>query len=95
MERSSLLEGAIAKKQYSEFCENKIQSSETEDKNLCGVSSRYIICWYFMWLILGYPVLHNLIGTSLSEPHTSGKNGVSIAFVKIYVEIQINGASVM
>ena len=35
MERSSLLEGAIAKKQYSEFCEHKIQSSETEeDKNL-------------------------------------------------------------
>ena len=35
LERSSLLEGALAKKQYSEFCEHKIQSSETEeDKNL-------------------------------------------------------------
>ena len=35
LERSSLLEGALAKKQYAEFCEHKIQSSETEeDKNL-------------------------------------------------------------
>ena len=40
-------------------------------------------------------MLHNLIGATLSEPHTSGKNGASVAFVKIYVEIQINGMSVM
>ena len=32
---------------------------------------------------------------SLSEPHTSMKNGTSVAFVKIYVEIQINGITVM
>ena len=48
-----------------------------------------------MWFILGYLVLHNLIGVTLSEPHTSGKNGVSVVFVKIYVEIQINGMSVI
>ena len=48
-----------------------------------------------MWFILGYLVLHNLIGATLSEPHTNGKNGASIVFVKIYVEIQINGTSVM
>jgi len=35
LERSSLLEGALAKEQYMEFCEHKVQSSETEeDKNL-------------------------------------------------------------
>ena len=35
LERSSLLEGALVKEQYSEFCEHKIQSFETEeDKNL-------------------------------------------------------------
>ena len=33
-------------------------------------------------------------GTSLSESHTSRKNGTSIMFAKIYVEIQINGVSV-
>ena len=48
-----------------------------------------------MWFILGYLVLHNLIGASLSEPHTSGKNGMSVVFVKIYVEMQINGMSAM
>ena len=40
-------------------------------------------------------MLHNLIAASLNEPHTSGKNGASVAFVKIYVEIQINGMNVM
>ena len=35
------------------------------------------------------------IGVSLSKPHTSGRNGMSIAFAKIYVEIRINGTSVM
>ena len=35
LERSSLLEGALTKKQYSEFCEHKIQSSKMEeDKKL-------------------------------------------------------------
>ena len=48
-----------------------------------------------MWFILGYLVLRKLIGATLSEPHTSGKNGASVAFVKTYVEIQINGTSVM
>ena len=46
---------------------------------------------YYELLILGYLVLHNLIGTCLSEPYTSGNNGVSIAFLKIYVEIQNYG----
>ena len=50
---------------------------------------------YYELLILGYLALHNLIGTSLSEPYTRGNNGVSIAFLKIYVEIQINGTSIM
>ena len=40
-------------------------------------------------------MLHNLIGATLSEPHTSGKNGVRVVLVKIYLEIQINGTSVM
>ena len=35
----------------------------------------------------------------LGEPHTSGKNGTSegtsVAFAKVYVEIRINGKSVM
>ena len=48
-----------------------------------------------MWFILGYLVLHNLIGVTVSKPHTSGKNGVNVAFVKMYVEIQIDGMSVM
>ena len=38
---------------------------------------------------------NRFIGASLSEPHTSGKNGMSIAFVRIYMEIQINGTNVM
>ena len=33
-------------------------------------------------------------GLSQSEPHTSGKNSTSVAFVKIYVEIWINGTDV-
>ena len=36
--------------------------------------------------------------TLLAEPeqaHTSVKNGMSITFAKIYVEIRINGTSVM
>ena len=32
---------------------------------------------------------------SLSKPHTSSRNGMSVAFTKIYVEIRINGTSVM
>ena len=36
-----------------------------------------------------------LIGASLSEPHTSGKNGMSITFTIIYVEIRISGMSIM
>ena len=40
-----------------------------------------------------------LAAGSLSEPHTSGKNGMSegtsVAFAKIYVEIRINGTSIM
>ena len=35
------------------------------------------------------------IGVSLSKPHTSRKNGMSIAIAKVYVEIRINGTSVM
>ena len=40
-------------------------------------------------------MLHNLIGATLSEPHTSGKNGASVVLVKIYVEIQNYGTSIM
>ena len=36
-----------------------------------------------------------LVGVSLSKPHTSRKNGASIAFAKIYMEIQINGTNIM
>ena len=44
LEKSSLLEGALAKKQYSEFCEHKIQSSETEeDKNLWSFLKVYTV----------------------------------------------------
>ena len=32
---------------------------------------------------------------SLSEPHSSRKNGMSMMFTKIYMETQINGISVM
>ena len=39
--------------------------------------------------------LISLIGASLSEPHTSGKNGTRTVFTKIYMEIQINGTSIM
>ena len=35
-----------------------------------------------------------LIRVSLSDPHTSGKNGTSIVSAKIYMEIWINGMSV-
>ena len=35
------------------------------------------------------------IGVSLSEPHTSRKNCMSVVFTIIYMEIQINGTSVM
>ena len=35
-----------------------------------------------------------LIGVSLSEPHTSDKNGTSITFTKRYMEIWINGTSI-
>ena len=31
----------------------------------------------------------------LSKPHTSGRNGTSVTFTKIYVETRINGMSVM
>ena len=42
-------------------------------------------------------MFHNIyiIEASLSKPHTSGKNGTNVAFIKIYVEILINGMSVM
>ena len=36
-----------------------------------------------------------MIGVSLSEPHTSGKNGMSVMFTEVYVKIQINGRSIM
>ena len=35
------------------------------------------------------------IGVSLSKPLTSGKNRMSVVFTKIYMEIRINGTSVM
>ena len=48
MERSTSLEGAIAKKQYSEFCEHKIQSSEPEeDKNLWSFLKVHNILVFF------------------------------------------------
>ena len=34
-------------------------------------------------------------GASMSKPHTSGKSGKSIAIKKIYVEIWIDGKSIM
>ena len=40
-------------------------------------------------------MLFIVIVMSLSEPHTSGKNGMSITFTRIYVEIWINGTSFM
>ena len=36
-----------------------------------------------------------IIEASMSKPHTSGKSGMSIAIKKIYVEIWIDGKSVM
>ena len=36
-----------------------------------------------------------VIGVSLNEPHISDKNGTSDQFTRIYVEIWINGTSVM
>ena len=36
-----------------------------------------------------------LIGASLSESHTSDKDDMSIVFTKTYMEILINGTSVM
>ena len=42
-----------------------------------------------------YVLLSNVIGVSLNEFHTSGKNGTNIAFTKIYAEIWINGTSIM
>ena len=36
-----------------------------------------------------------IIGVSLSEPQTSGKNVTSVIFTKFYVEIWSNGISVM
>ena len=36
-----------------------------------------------------------IIGASLSEPHTSRRDGISVVFTKIYVEIWINGTSIM
>ena len=39
--------------------------------------------------------MKSIIGASLSEPHTSWKNGTSVVFISIYVEIWINGTSVM
>ena len=36
-----------------------------------------------------------IIRASLSKPQTSKKNGTSVAFTKIYVEIQINGTTIM
>ena len=71
LERSSLLEGALAKEQYMEFCEHKVQSSETEeDKNLwsflkvttiCGDSTHtlftyHVIHWYYFLSIILYPL---------------------------------------
>ena len=32
---------------------------------------------------------------SLSEPHTSDKNGTSVVFIKIYMEMWINDVSIM
>ena len=37
----------------------------------------------------------DIIGASLNKPHTSWKNGMSISFTKINVNIWINGMSVM
>ena len=64
MERSSLLEElpAVAKKQYSELCEHKIQSSETgEDKNLWSFLKVHNMLMFYV----GYLVLHNLINLVL------------------------------
>ena len=36
-----------------------------------------------------------LIGASLSESHTNDKDDTGIVFTKIYIEIWINGKSVM
>ena len=61
-----------------------------------------IVLWYcFIISSYGYCGTHDsesvlsLIGVNLSEPHTSGKNGTSVMFTKVYVEIQINGTSGM
>ena len=36
-----------------------------------------------------------VIGVSINKPHTSRRNGMSVAFTKIYMGIQITGTSVM
>ena len=36
-----------------------------------------------------------IIEASLSEPHTSRRDGMSVVFTKIYAEIWINGTSIM
>ena len=48
----------------------------------------------FLLLIKFYSDLM-VIGASLNEPCTSDKNGTSDQFTRIYVEIWINGTSVM
>ena len=55
LERLSLLEGALAKKQYSEFCEHKIQSSEREeDKNLWSFLKVIIVSYFISFSLHGH-----------------------------------------
>ena len=65
------------------------------------IDERYTYIWFtvMIYIIQGVHkeiALYELfIGVSLSKPHTSGKNGISVTFAKVYVEIRINGTSVM
>ena len=52
----------------------------------------HITSWYSQYYNRYYSVM---IGASLSEPHSSRRNGTNVAFTKIYMEIWINGMSVM
>ena len=65
------------------------------------IDERYTHIWLTVMIYIIHSVhkeiaLYELfIRVSLSKPHTSGKNGMSVTFAKVYVEIRINGMSVM
>ena len=80
---------ARIKQKREEISQHKIEEEKvsiivsmkiTQYHDVCGCISMQVCCLTFV------PATDYFIGTSQNEPHTSGKNGTSIVFTKIYME---------